>query len=240
MLAGRIDAPDGEARAYALFAHCFTCGKDLRSAGWISRTLAERGISVFRFDFTGLGESEGDFSGTSFSSNLDDLVAAADHMRREGRAAKLLVGHSLGGAACLAAAHRIPEAKAVCTIAAPSDTLQLRDRLVLRNPELEARGEAEVTLGGRPFRVRKQLLDDLEQHRLDGRIRDLGRALLILHSPADTVVDIEHARRIFEAARHPKSFVSLAGADHLLLSDERHARYVGEVLAAWASRYLEE
>lgn len=240
MLAGRIDAPDGEARAYALFAHCFTCGKDLRSAGWISRRLAESGIAAFRFDFTGLGESEGDFAGTNFSSNLEDLVAAADFLRRERHPAKLLVGHSLGGAAVLATAQRIPESVAVATIGAPSDTRDLRERLAARDADIEARGEAQVVLGGRAFRIRRQLLDDLEAHQLDRHVRELGKALLVLHSPADTITDIEHGLRIFELARQPKSFVSLVDADHLLLSDERHGRYVGEVIAAWASKYLKD
>lgn len=239
-LVARLELPDpegSEPAAYALFAHCFTCSKDLKAVGWISRALVERGIAVFRFDFTGLGESEGDFADTDFSSNLDDLEAAAEFLRREHRAPEILVGHSLGGAAVLAAAERIPEAKAVATIAAPSDTDHLRDTLIRQAPELEEEDEAEVHLGGRKFRIRQKLLQDLAQGGLERAIRELGRPLLIFHSPVDDIVGIDHARRIYEAAKHPKSFVSLDDAHHLL-TDPRDARYVGEVLAAWAGRYV--
>jgi putative redox protein len=239
-LVGRLELPDppgSEPAAYALFAHCFTCSKDLKAAGWISRSLVERGIAVFRFDFTGIGESAGDFADTDFSSNLDDLQAAADFLRREHGAPQILVGHSLGGAAVLAAAGRIPEARAVATIGAPSDTAHLRETLVRRAPELTERDEAEVELGGRTFRIRRQLLDDLEEGSLRKAIAELDRALLIFHSPADAIVGVDHARKIYEAAKHPKSFVSLDHADHLL-TEPRDARYVGEVLAAWAGRYV--
>jgi putative redox protein len=239
-LVGRLELPDpegSEPAAYALFAHCFTCSKDLKAAGWISRALVERGIAVFRFDFTGIGESEGDFADTDFSSNLDDLEAAADFLRREHRAPQILVGHSLGGAAVLAAAERITEARAVATIGAPSDTDHLRDTLIRQAPELEEKEEAEVTLGGRKFRIRQKLLQDLSQGSLTRAIAELGRPLLIFHSPVDEIVGIDHARRIYEAAKHPKSFVSLDAADHLL-TDPRDARYVGQVLAAWAGRYV--
>jgi putative redox protein len=235
-LAARIDRPADEPRAWALFAHCFTCSKDLKGARWISRALAEQGIGVLRFDFTGIGESEGDFSDTDFSSNLDDLVAAADFLRAAQRAPKILVGHSLGGAAVLAAAARIPEAVAVATLAAPSDPAHLGGTLLRLAPELERSGRAELTLGGRSFLIRRELLDDLAAQRLEPAIARLGRALLILHSPTDDTVGIEHAARIYQAARHPKSFVSLDDADHLL-SRERDARYAATVLAAWASRY---
>jgi uncharacterized OsmC-like protein/alpha/beta superfamily hydrolase len=237
-LAARLDSPEGTPVAYALFAHCFTCSKDLKAAGWISRALVEKGIAVFRFDFTGIGESEGDFAGTDFSSNLDDLVAAADFLRKEREAPRLLVGHSLGGCAVLAAAERIPEALAVSTIGAPSDTAHLKDALVHLAPELEARGEAEVRLGGRPFKVRRELLDDLKEEHLRGVLERLQRALLIFHSPVDHVVGIDHARRLFELAKHPKSFISLDTANHLL-TEEADARFVGEMLAVWAGRYLE-
>ncbi|MBM3789222.1 MAG: alpha/beta hydrolase [Acidobacteria bacterium] len=235
-LVGRLERPAGEPVAFALFAHCFTCSKDLKAVGGISRTMAGQGYAVFRFDFTGLGESAGDFGETDFSSNLDDLIAAADFLRREFRAPRLLVGHSLGGAAVLAAARRVPECTAVATIAAPSDTEHLRDILVSRAPEIEAAGVAEVRIGGRSFRIRKRLLDDLAEAHVRNNLARLDRALLIMHSPEDSVVDVEHARRLFEGARHPKSFVSLDGADHLL-NDERDARFAGEVLAAWARRY---
>jgi uncharacterized OsmC-like protein/alpha/beta superfamily hydrolase len=237
-LVGRLERPAGTANAFALFAHCFTCSKDLKAAGWISRTLVERGIAVFRFDFTGIGESEGDFADTNFSSNLADLVAAGEYLRREHEAPRVLVGHSLGGAAVLAAARRFPEAAAVATIGAPSDTQHLGNILVSQAPEIEDRGEAEVRLGGRSFTVRRQLLDDLAEQSMGDCIAGLGKALLVLHSPVDEVVGIDHARRIYEAAKHPKSFVSLDDADHLL-TRQRDARYAGEVLAAWARRYVE-
>ena len=192
----------------------------------ISRALAERGIAVFRFDFTGLGESAGDFADTNFSSNLEDLVAAAELMRGEWGGAQILIGHSLGGAAVLAAARRIPEVKAVATLAAPSDTEHLRDTLVDIAPELESSGEAEVSLGGRPVRVRRQLLTDLEEQSMMASIHNLDLPLLIFHSPVDEVVGIDHARRIYKAAKHPKSFVSLDGADHLLLAREEDSGFV--------------
>lgn len=239
MLAARLESPDVDPTAYAVFAHCFTCSKDLKAAGWISRALVDRGIAVLRFDFTGIGESEGDFAETDFSSNLDDLVAAADFLRREREAPRLLVGHSLGGAAVLAAAERIPETAAIATFCAPSDTEHLRDTLVRLAPELEERGEAEVNLGGdRPFRIRRQLLDDLSADHLQGIVERLHKPLLLFHSPIDNVVGIDHAERLFRAARHPKSFISLGSADHLL-RNESDARFAGEVLAAWAGRYLE-
>ena len=237
LLAARLDTPLTTPVAYALFAHCFTCSKDIKAANWISRALVQRGIAVLRFDFTGIGQSEGELAETDFSSNLDDLVAAADFLRREREAPRLLVGHSLGGCAVLAAA-RIPEARAVATIGAPSDTEHLRNTLVRLSPELESQGEAEVHLGGRPFRIRKELLDDLEEDHLRGVLENLHKALLIFHSPVDNVVGIDHARRLFEMAKHPKSFVSLDTANHLL-TEEADARYAGDVLAAWAGRFLE-
>ena len=237
-LAARLDSPVTTPAAYALFAHCFTCSKDLKAAGWISRALVEREIAVLRFDFTGIGESAGEFAATDFHTNLDDLVAAADFLRREREAPRLLVGHSLGGCAVLAAAERIPEALAVATIGSPSDTEHLRNTLIHLAPELEARGEAEVRLGGRAFRISRQFLEDLEEDHLRGVLERLHKALLIFHSPIDNIVGIDHARRLFDMARHPKSFVSLDMADHLL-TNERDARYAGEVLAVWSGRYLE-
>jgi uncharacterized OsmC-like protein/alpha/beta superfamily hydrolase len=237
-LAARLDSPVTMPAAYALFAHCFTCSKDLKAAGWISRSLVERGIAVLRFDFTGIGESQGDFAGTDFHTNLDDLVAAADVLRREREAPRLLVGHSLGGCAVLAAAERIPEALAVATLGAPSSTEHLKNTLIHLAPELEARGEAEVRLGGRVFRISRQFFEDLEEDHLKGVLERLHKALLIFHSPVDNIVGIDHARRLFDMAKHPKSFVSLDTADHLL-TNERDARYAGDVLAAWSSRYLE-
>jgi putative redox protein len=238
-LAARIDAPDGAARAHALFAHCFTCGKDIFAASRIARALTDHGIAVLRFDFTGLGASEGEFANTNFSSNVDDLVAAADHLRRAYQAPRLLIGHSLGGAAVLAAAAGIPEARAVVTIAAPSDPAHVVGLLRERVDEIRARGEAEVQLAGRTFRIRRQFLLDAAEQNLGAHIAGLRRALLVMHSPSDATVDIDNATKIFVAARHPKSFVSLVDADHLLT---RHADavYAAELIAAWSERYLGE
>jgi putative redox protein len=221
-----------------MFAHCFTCGKDNKAAGLISRGLASHGIAVLRFDFTGLGSSEGEFANTTFSSNVDDLVAAADHLRTQLGAPAILIGHSLGGAAVLAAAHRIAEARAVVTIAAPSDPVHVAGLFAEHIEEIKNKGEVEVTLAGRPFRVRRALLDDIAEQKIAGRIAELRKALLIFHSPTDETVGIDNATRIFTTAKHPKSFISLAGADHLL-GRSSDAAYVAHVIAAWAERYLE-
>ena len=236
-LSARVEKPPGEVRAWCILAHCFTCSKDLKPLGHISSALTAEGFGVLRFDFTGLGQSEGEFEDTNFSSNLEDLVAAADYLRAEHAAPSLLVGHSLGGAAVLAATRRIPEVEAVATIAAPADPTHVVRHFDDRRHEIEERGEAEVEIAGRRFKIRRQLLDDLEAQTLERCIRELGRPLLVFHSPIDGVVGIDNARRIFEAAKHPKSFVSLDDADHLLL-DTRDSRYVGAVLAAWAGRYV--
>ncbi len=239
-LAARIEWPDEDPRAFVLFAHCFTCSKDLKAVHRISRALSAQGLAVVRFDFTGLGESEGDFADTNFSSNLADLRAAVDFMREHHRAPTLIVGHSLGGTAVLKLAPEIPEVKAVATIGAPSETSHLRDALADRAPELSDgdADEATIDLAGRPIRIRRQLLEDLGQQRVLDAVRDLGRPLIVFHSPIDDVVDVDHARRIYQAAKHPKSFVSLDDADHLLASGN-DARYVGQVLAAWVDRYLD-
>ena len=233
-------APDAEPAAYALFAHCFTCSKDLKAAGWISRALVERGIAVLRFDFTGIGESEGDFAETDFSSNLDDLVAAADFLRREREAPRLLVGHSLGGAAVLAAAARIPEARG-----GGDDRRPQRHRAPARHPgPPRPRARSAGRGRGRPRRrtalPRPQAAPGRPRRRTTSAASSATsrKPLLLFHSPVDQIVGIENARRLFQAAKHPKSFVSLDRADHLL-SDERDARYAGEVLAAWARRYLQ-
>lgn len=236
-LAARLDRPGGAARATALFAHCFTCSMESHAASRISRALAGLGIATLRFDFTGLGGSEGDFGNSGFSSNLDDLVAAASFLRERGEAPSLLVGHSLGGAAVLAAAARIPEARAVATIAAPAEPDHVRRLIADAAPEIEAKGSAEVAIAGRRFRISKSFLDDIGSHRLDEAIGSLRRALLVFHAPTDDTVGIDNATRIFVAAKHPKSFVSLAGADHLLTRAE-DASYVASVLAAWAARYI--
>ncbi len=236
-LAARLDLPAGEPRAFALFAHCFTCSKDLYGASRISRALAGRGLAVLRFDFTGLGHSEGEFANTGFSSNVGDLVAAADFLRARYRAPTVLIGHSWGGAAVLAAAERVPEATAVVTIAAPADPGHVRHALGMAAEAIERTGEAEVTLGGRRFRVRKEFLDDIAGQNLLAGVGRLRRALLVLHAPRDEVVGIENATAIYTAAKHPKSFVSLDDAEHLLTRPE-DAAYVAEIVAAWVGRYL--
>lgn len=238
-LAARLDPAQGTPRAYALFAHCFTCSKDSLAATRISRSLASQGIAVLRFDFTGLGSSTGDFSNTNFSSNIADLKAAADFLRQKYAAPKILIGHSLGGAAVLAAAAHVPEAVAVATIGAPYQPDHLRGLLQPAVAEIEARGEAEVALVGRKFRIKKQFLDDISSHNMRDAIANLHKALMIFHSPRDTTVDIDNAAQIFLAAKHPKSFVSLDNADHLLTS-KADAAYIAAVLAAWAERYLGE
>ncbi len=239
MLAARLDAPDAAPRAYALFAHCFTCGKDIFAAARISASLVERGFAVLRFDFTGLGMSDGEFANTNFSSNVADLVKAADFLRENYAAPALLIGHSLGGAAVLAAASAIDEVRAVATIGAPSEPLHLQKQFADRIDEIRAEGELEVQLGGRPFCIKKQFLDDLEASSIRANVERLGRALLVMHSPVDEIVDIDNARQLYVAARHPKSFISLDNADHLL-SKRRDAEYAASVLAAWAWRYLPE
>jgi putative redox protein len=238
LLAARLELPDSEPLGFALFAHCFTCSKDLKAMRRISRVLAEQGIGVLRFDFTGLGESEGEFADTDFSSNIEDLLAAADYLRQHFQAPQLLVGHSLGGTAALAAAARIAETRAVATIAAPSDTDHIRQLLVEKSGGLEGDETAEIQLAGRRFQIKQRMLRDLAEHAVRDFIGELKRPLLIFHSPLDNVVGIEHARRIFETAKHPKSFVSLDNADHLLLDNDQDADFVGQVLGNWAKRYL--
>ena len=236
-LAARLELPPGPPRAYAVFAHCFTCSKDIFAASRIAEALAGRGIAVLRFDFTGLGASEGEFANTNFSSNVADLVAAADHLRATRKAPALLVGHSLGGAAVLAAAGEIAEVRAVVTIGAPSDAAHVVENFAADVGTIEVAGKAEVTLAGRKFTIRRQFLEDVAGARLAERVAALRRPLLIFHAPRDGTVGIENAAAIFQAAKHPKSFVSLDDADHLL---RRHvdAIYVAEVLAAWAGRYM--
>jgi uncharacterized OsmC-like protein/alpha-beta hydrolase superfamily lysophospholipase len=237
-LAAVLDLPEGSPRAYALFAHCFTCGKNVVAAKRIADALTVLGIAVLRFDFTGIGSSEGEFSNTTFSSNVDDLVAAADHLRKMREAPTLLIGHSLGGAAVLAAASAVAEARAVVTIAAPFDPSHVTHLFKDKLDAIGTEGEVEVALAGRPFRIRREFLDDVAQHKLAGHVGKLHKALLIFHSPTDDTVGIENASQIFAAAKHPKSFISLAGADHLL-TKRNDAVYVANVLAAWAERYLD-
>jgi uncharacterized OsmC-like protein/alpha-beta hydrolase superfamily lysophospholipase len=237
-LAALIDRPLGKPTAYALFAHCFTCGKDNLAAKRISERLASSGIAVLRFDFTGLGASEGEFANTLFSSNVDDLVAAAKHLREAYGAPQILIGHSLGGAAVLAASHKIPDARAVVTIAAPFDPSHVVGLFKDKVEAIRAEGEVEVALAGRPFRIRREFLDDVTERRLQECVATLRKALLIFHSPTDALVGIDNATHIFTAARHPKSFVSLAGADHLV-SKASDAVYIADVIAAWATRYID-
>lgn len=236
-LSGRLELPDGRPDAYAVLAHCFTCGKDSLATVRISRGLAERGIAVLRFDFAGVGDSEGEFARSTFSGRVDDLSAAAAAMDAAGRPARLLIGHSLGGAAALAAAGRIDGVAAVCTIGAPRDVDHLLVSLGAPQDAIGSDGTAEVAIGDRSVRLHRSFIDDLHGHDQRGRIRALGRPLLILHSPTDQVVGVENASGIFMAARHPKSFVALDGADHLL-TQPGDADYAAAVIAAWASRYL--
>ncbi len=237
-LSGLLEKPEGECRAYAILAHCFTCSKDLRSASSLSRALALKGIATLRFDFTGLGQSAGVFGTTTFASNLEDLVLAADFLRDNFEAPGLLIGHSLGGTAVLAMAHRVAEVKAVATIGAPSEPAHLGDSLLELNPSLENEACAEVTLAGRTFALSKELVDDLKGQKVIEHIRKLKAALLVMHSPTDAPVGIKHAQEIYQAAKHPKSFISLHGADHLLMKNAVDADYAADVLAAWAQRYL--
>jgi uncharacterized OsmC-like protein/fermentation-respiration switch protein FrsA (DUF1100 family) len=237
-LAAALELPEGKPLAFALFAHCFTCGKDVLAAKRIAVALAAKGIAVLRFDFTGLGSSEGDFANSTFSSNVADLVRAADHLRETRQAPVILIGHSLGGAAVLAAAAQIPEAKAVVTIAAPSDPAHVTHLFADRLDDIRKQGKVEVSLAGRPFQIKREFFDDIAEHNLMAHVAKLHKALLIMHSPTDDTVGIDNATRIFVAAKHPKSFVSLAGADHLL-SDRRDGMYVADVIAAWAERYLD-
>jgi len=237
-LAARLELPDDERPlAYALFAHCFTCSKDFSAAVHIARALSSRRIAVLRFDFTGLGESEGEFAATTFSSEVSDLAAAARFLEQEYQAPRLLIGHSLGGAAVLAAAAAIPSTSAVATIAAPFSPAHLRELLGESVSRIEQAGQATVSIGGREFTIRKSLLDDLEAHQPAETLRQLRAALLVMHSPRDRIVGIDNATALYQAALHPKSFISLDPADHLL-SDAGDSNYAGEIIAAWAGRYL--
>jgi len=237
MLAARLDLPPAASPiAYALFAHCFTCSKETKAATYVSAALAERGIAVLRFDFTGLGGSGGDFASTNFSSNLEDLVSAADYLRQHYSAPALLVGHSLGGTAVLAAAPRVPEAVAVATIGSPFDPAHVL-HLIKDRSAVERDGEAEVDIGGRPFRIRRQFLEDISGSKLGDKLARMGKALLVMHSPRDSYVGIDNATQIFTTAKHPKSFVSLDPADHML-SRREDGLFAGSILASWAMRYL--
>lgn len=237
-LAARLDLPDqGAPAVYALYAHCFTCGKDLKGPHTLSKTLTRFGFAVFRFDFTGIGESGGDFADTTFSSNVADLVAAAGHMADTLSAPRLLIGHSLGGAAVLRAAADIPSSRAVVTIGTPADPAHVTRHLTAALPQIHAEGRARVDLAGRPFIITKSFVDDVSEARMRAAVTRLDRALMVMHAPGDDTVSIDNAGRLFAMARHPKSFVSLDTADHLLTHPD-DARYAGEVIAAWAGRYV--
>jgi putative redox protein len=236
-LAARLDLPAGPARAYALFAHCFTCSKDIAAASRIANALTDVGFAVLRFDFTGLGMSGGEFANTNFTSNTEDLVAAADWLRAEHRAPQLLIGHSLGGSAVLAVCASIPEVRAVATIGAPASPEHVTGVFESSLDEISATGMAEVQLAGRPFTIRQQFVDDLRNHVVIDRVATMKRALLVLHSPVDNTVSVEHAAEIFGAARHPKSFVSLDGADHLL-TGRGDAAFAAAMIGSFADRYI--
>jgi len=238
-LSARVELPaSGQAAAWALFAHCFTCSKNIRAAVDITRALSSLGVGVVRFDFTGLGESEGEFADTNFSSNVRDVVAAAHFMAEEYGAPAMLVGHSLGGAAVLQAAAELPAVRAVTTIGAPADPAHVLRHVHASLEQIEEQGEAEVDIGGRPFKVRKQFLDDLEKQRVEDIVSDLDAALLFMHSPTDGVVGIDNAARLYTMVKHSKSFVSLDGADHLL-TETADSLYAASVMAAWAGKYVD-
>ncbi|UZD92436.1 bifunctional alpha/beta hydrolase/OsmC family protein [Cognatishimia activa] len=236
-LAARLDLPDGPHLATVLFAHCFTCSKDIPAARRIAGRLAAMGLAVLRFDFTGLGHSEGEFSNTTFTSNVSDLHAAAAYLADRGMAPDMLIGHSLGGAAVLRAAGDLPSVRAVATLGAPFDPEHVTHNFDSALETIGSDGQAKVCLGGRPFTIRKEFVEDISAQNLAPAINDLRRALLILHAPLDDVVDIENAAQIFSAAKHPKSFVTLDDADHLISRPE-DAEYAAEVIAAWAARYM--
>ena len=236
-LDARLDLPDGEPLAYAIFAHCFTCSKDFIAASRIGAALAGRGIAVLRFDFTGLGDSGGDFADTNFTTNVKDVVAAANFLRGHRKAPTILVGHSFGGAVVLSAVSEIPEIKAVATIAAPAEPAHVRHLIETAVGEIEEAGEADVTIAGRVFRIRGHFLEDIAAVDLQPKVAGMRRALLVMHAPRDGTVGIENAAEIFAWARHPKSFVSLDDVDHLL-TRPADSEYVGAVLTAWVGRYV--
>ena len=238
-IAALLESPENKPRAFALFAHCFTCGKDVVSAARIARNLLNLGYAVLRFDFTGLGSSEGDFANSNFSTNVQDLVAAADFLRDSYIAPSLLIGHSLGGAAVLAAAEKVPEAVGIVTIGAPADPQHVVKQFACDIDAIERDGVAKVSLAGRDFTIKKQFLDDLDGHQQQNKIANLNKALLVLHSPLDATVAISEAEKIYKSAKHPKSFISLDKADHLL-TNARDAEYVATTIAAWASRFIDE
>lgn len=237
-LAARLELPEnGEPKAFALFAHCFTCNKNLTAVRTIGKTLTQKNIAVLRFDFTGLGESEGDFEHTNFSSNIEDLYSAAQFLKDNYQAPALLIGHSLGGAAVLFASGIIPSVNAIATIGAPSNPEHVAHLFQNSVTEINATGKAIVSIGGREFTINKQFIEDIQDKNIKHNLVEFKNPILIMHSPQDTTVSIDNAAEIYKAARHPKSFISLNGADHLL-SNKKDSQYVGNVIATWADRYL--
>tara|TARA_B100000809_G_scaffold263392_1_gene316520 strand:- start:14044 stop:14802 length:759 start_codon:yes stop_codon:yes gene_type:complete len=236
-LAAKIEFPAEAPKSFALFAHCFTCNKNLTAIRNISRALNKCGIAVLSFDFTGLGESEGAFENSNFSSNIDDLIAAATFLKTNYNAPEIIIGHSLGGAAVIFAANEIPSIKAVATIGAPSDPKHVSKLLKSGLDEINTTGEAVLEIGGRAFKIQKQFLDDINEKNMEQALILLNRPLLVLHSPQDTVVEIENAAQIYKAARHPKSFISLDGANHML-TNKKDSIYIGKMVATWSERYV--
>ena len=237
-LSAKLDLPEDEQPiAYALFAHCFTCTKNIKAAVNIAAALNREKIAVLRFDFTGLGQSEGEFSDSNFTTNVADLIAAAQFLAQEHQAPQIIIGHSLGGTAAIQAAASIPSLKAVVTIAAPHDPAHVTHHFTIMREQIEKEGAAEVNLAGRRFTIKKQFLEDLEIQKLDSHIKALKTALLVMHSPRDTTVAIDNAAKIYQTAKHPKSFVSLDDADHLLLNED-DSLYVGMMIATWSRRYI--
>jgi len=233
---GRLDTPE-VVKAYCIFAHCFTCNKNLNAVRNISRSLNKEGIAVFRFDFTGLGESDGEFEDSNFSSNIDDLIDASHFLKEKYGPASLMIGHSLGGAAVLFAANALEEIKAYATIGSPSQPEHVSHLLRSSEEEINEHGQAEVYIGGRSFQIKKQFIDDIKNRNAFQVLRDSHKPILILHSPHDKIVDISNASELYKHANHPKSFISLAGADHLLSAKE-DSLYVGHIISAWAERYV--
>ncbi|MFY0605583.1 MAG: OsmC family protein [Cyclobacteriaceae bacterium] len=238
-LSGRIDFPlIGQPKAFAIFAHCFTCSKDLKAVDSISTALTGQGIAVLKFDFTGLGQSGGDFSDTNFTSNLSDLEKAYEYLETNYSAPQIMIGHSLGGAAVLHVSGHLTNVKAVVTIGAPSNPEHVKAHVKSKEDVIIASGEAEVSIGGRPFKIKKQFLDDLAKNDNMKIIGELGKALLVMHSPQDTIVEVHNAAEIYQHAKHPKSFLSLDGADHLL-SAKADSHYAGQMIASWANKYID-
>ncbi|MCI2230044.1 lysophospholipase [Polaribacter sp. MSW13] len=238
-LAALLEFPDEKIIGYAIFAHCFTCNKNLTAVRNIGKALNSKGIAVFRFDFTGLGESEGDFEDTNFTSNVDDLIAAADYLKTNYKAPSILIGHSLGGAAVLFAKHQIPSIKAVVTIGAPSNPSHVSHLFSGSVSKIIENGEAELSIGGRPFKIKEQFLNDIKSKKIEKVTVNLNVPLLIFHSPIDTTVEIENAAKIYKSAKHPKSFISLDKADHLL-SNKEDSEFVGLMISVWSKRYLND